>query len=501
MEQLIKSSVINSIVFSTYDKMGPQPTYMFPPPFKNDGSLITNADENASGETKPGYRDYMHISIKTLSLLIGDGTIFNDLNVSDFQHFGIIPFPDFNSTALTFFHFIASKSNELPLATAFSVLVEEEKRSFLYSNIDRLKIIIQDFFKDFDPLIADEILPQEEIEDHFKKLITRIIDIEKTPSTPFSSHRRMKVLFAGLDNSGKSSFLLSVDRRFSKIIGLKPTLGAKVSSIDALGATFFLWDLGGQEVSRKRYIDKAHIYLYEAELLFYFIDLSSPERFDESLAYLQSIKNVLNRFNQTTHIVHIFSKADPDVVESKQVQSDINYLNIKLSQLNENRKVEFYTTSIFQLYTILRAFSSGIAKLSPNRELIEHNLHNFALESRVFLSLILSNDGLVLAEYNTPDALRLTDIKDNEEMVNVFKLTAPQFAMLYKIFSHYKTNPYDEAIFKVAKSLILFKPIKIDSVDLFFLFLIDNENKKEKINELLPTFLDSIRDLLTRYIA
>ena len=96
----------------------------------------------------------------------------------------------------------------------------------------------------------------------------------------------MKILFAGLDDSGKTSFLLSVDRKYSKLIGLKPTTGASIKSIEALGATIFLWDLGGQLTFRKKYINRAEIYLYEADLLFYFIDIRNKIRFDESIEYL-----------------------------------------------------------------------------------------------------------------------------------------------------------------------------------------------------------------------
>ena len=83
----------------------------------------------------------------------------------------------------------------------------------------------------------------------------------------------MKILMCGLDDAGKTSFLLSVDRKYSKLIGLKPTLGAEVSSIEAFGSSIFLWDLGGQQSSREKYINKAQIYLYETDLLFFFIEV------------------------------------------------------------------------------------------------------------------------------------------------------------------------------------------------------------------------------------
>ncbi|MFW9937452.1 MAG: ADP-ribosylation factor-like protein, partial [Candidatus Thorarchaeota archaeon] len=283
MEELIKSSVINGLVFSAYDKLGPQPIYCFP----EYVSKLESDDKSRTNDTSDilelTLRDYTQISIKNLSLLIGDGSILKNVDVENFQYFGIIPYPDFNSTSLTYFHFIKKDEEDLPLACAFSILIDENKRSFLYNNMERLKGLILEFFNKLDPILIKEFKPQSEVQPYFEDFLKELIDIEKNPSTPFTTHRKMKIIFAGLDDSGKTSFLLSVDRKFSKLIGLKPTLGAKVSSIEALGATIFLWDLGGQLKFRESYLNKAEIYLYEADLIFYFIDIKNPKRFEESI--------------------------------------------------------------------------------------------------------------------------------------------------------------------------------------------------------------------------
>jgi GTPase SAR1 family protein len=358
-----------------------------------------------------------------------------------------------------------------------------------------------DFFKIFDKELVDTYPSQEKIESLFYDLLKKMIEIERNPSTPITTHRKMKILFAGLDDSGKTSFLLSVDRKFSKLIGLKPTTGANIRSIEALGATIFLWDLGGQLAFRKKYISKAEIYLYEADLLFYFIDIKNKIRFEESLEYLLNLKKILKQFNQNTPIIYILSKGDPDIVNTGEIIENIDIIKLKLSEISSEEPSELYVTSIFQIFTILRAFSSGISKLSPNRNLINHNLRNFSLKTNTFLTLLLSEDGLVLADFYSPKAKKLTKISNSEEIVNIFEITAPQFAILFKIFSRFKALKQEEAVFKVANSIILFRKIEIVDNKMFLLFLIDNEKRKEKINEKLKDFLDQTQDLLLRYIA
>ncbi|MHA2183198.1 MAG: ADP-ribosylation factor-like protein, partial [Promethearchaeota archaeon] len=417
------------------------------------------------------------------------------------RYFAILPYPDFKATSLTYFHYIENNSFEQPVATAFSILVDEYSRSFLYNNINRIKPIVSEFFRKFDLKMQESYPPQETVEAFFIDLFKKLNEVERNPSTPITSHRKLKLIFAGLDDSGKTSFLLSVDRKYSKLIGLKPTTGASIKSIEALGATIFLWDLGGQLKFRRKYIDKAEIYLYEADLIFYFIDIRNESRFEESIEYLQSIKKVLEEFNQNTPIVYILSKGDSDIVNTGEIKSNIETLKKKLGENTPEGPPELFVTSIFQIFTILRAFSTGISKLSPNRNLINHNLKNFSLTAKAYLTLLLSEDGLVLADFYSPKARKLTKIPKSEELINVFEVTAPQFAMLFKIFSRFKALQEEEAIFKVSESVILFKRIKVAEENMFILFLIDSEKRKEKINNKLPSFLNQTRELLLRYIA
>jgi len=503
MDKLIESSIIKGLAFCAFDKLGPQPIYMFPQP------LEVEELENKKKEEKPkkileiSLRDYMQIAIKNISLLIGDGAVYNkEIEVlKKYQYFGIIPFPDIQITSLTFFHFIDTEFTEIPTASAFCILVDEKKRSFLYNNINRLKNIVIDFFSEFDKKITTEFLPQSKVEPDFKKLLKKIITIEQTPFTPITTQRKMKILLAGLDNSGKTSFLLSVDRKFSKLIGLSPTRGADVSSIEALGATIFLWDLGGQKKYHEKYLKKAQIYLFEAYLLFYFIDIRDKDRFEESIEYLKNMKKALTQLEQDTPIIYILSKGDSDIIKSKEIKSNIKTVTSKLTKLSPDEAPEIYITSLFQIFSILRAFSSGVAKLSPNKDLVELNLQEFSLATGASLILLLSSDGLVLAESLTPRALQITEMQKSEDLLNVFEVVAPQFTMLLKIFSEFKATEKDEAIFKVSDSIILFKKIQVLNYSMYILFLLDEENKKEQINQNLQDFLKRTQDLLIRYIS
>ena len=198
MENLLKTSLIKGLVFGIYGEMGPQPLYCFPNSMKQEDIEKLTKKDLKKGILHLTHRDYTQIAIKNLSLLIGDGTILNRVDIQNFQYFGIVPFPDFRLTSLTYFHFVKTNLSEIPLASSFSILVEENRRSFLYNNIERLKAEILAFFKRFDIKLVDEYPVQEEVQPFFERFLQKIILIERSPSTPFTTHRKMKILLLGL---------------------------------------------------------------------------------------------------------------------------------------------------------------------------------------------------------------------------------------------------------------------------------------------------------------
>ncbi len=505
LNKLFESSVVKGLLFSAFDQFGPQPIYMFP----KEVSEQEAEQLKLQNINRLSFRDYMQISIKNLSMMAGDREFLDfKKELENLPYFAILPFPDFHLTSLTVFHFVKFKTSKESVPSSFSILVDRNRRSFLYNNLNQLKLLVFNFLLKFDKEISDGYKSPEDIKPHFQNLLLNLIEIEKKPYAPVvAAATRIKVVFAGLDDSGKTSFLLSVDRKYSKLTGLKPTVGANVSSIQALGASIFLWDLGGQYSSRERYLNKSQIYLYETDLLFYFIDVRNKARFEESIDYFKKIKTALEEFKMKTPIIFILSKGDKDILDNQKTKENIKFVKSKIIEMATDGKPEIYITSIFSIFSILRAFSSGISKLSPNRELINLNLKKFSNRIGIYLSLLLNNEGLVLSDFYSSEMDMLSTLQlseessDKENLRDIFEVTAPQFTLLYKIFSEFRALKQDEAIFKIADSVILFKKIQISDYDFFVLFLMDDENKKERINELMADFLYRTSDLFLRYIS
>ena len=87
MKELFEYSVIKGLVFSTYDKLGPQPFYMFPEYISDNQFKEYSAENDEKNRFKLTLRDYTQISIKNLSLFISDSTISGDDDFQNIQYF------------------------------------------------------------------------------------------------------------------------------------------------------------------------------------------------------------------------------------------------------------------------------------------------------------------------------------------------------------------------------------------------------------------------------
>ena len=115
------------------------------------------------------------MAIKSLSLLMEDQVTTRNEYFSNVKYFAIIPYPDFQITALTFFHFITIERRKNPIPSAFAIMVDENKRSFLYNNISAIQTIIFDLFIKFDDDVVNGFKPIEQVEHILKIFLKRYL--------------------------------------------------------------------------------------------------------------------------------------------------------------------------------------------------------------------------------------------------------------------------------------------------------------------------------------
>ena len=153
-----------------------------------------------------------------------------------------------------------------------------------------------------------------------------------------------KILIMGLDNSGKTSIILSLRKNTNLLsfFGLKPTQGLNVENFEVDDQIFNIWDFGGQEKYRNEYIEKWEKYSKDIDRIIYVIDVQDKDRYELSLQYLEYIIESLNKDKIKPDFSIFIHKLDPNVRDS----DEFSHKNINSSLIDKiNFNIVFHMLS------------------------------------------------------------------------------------------------------------------------------------------------------------
>jgi len=466
-----KNSIIKSIVLSLFDDDGPTPKIYWP----------TTMDESSR----------LLIAMKTISLLMGDSVYQNGTSSDSVNYFGILPFPDLKLNGLTYFFLIldpTARGNAK--AATITVLINEDDRVFFYENMKYLRVIIDKSASKVQ--LAKTLEENQKIMDDLKE---ELFIFTSEIKDPFSLKRQIKILMTGLDRAGKTSFLHAVKQRYSEIIKTLPTKGVARSEekiFEEQHSKISLWDLGGQKKYRDRFIEQKKVYLYNVDLLFYFIDIQDSERISEAIGLFGTVIKSLIELEEFPPIVVCLSKYDPDIKNAKDIKKNIKTVNENIKKISERFFVKIFQTSIFDHWSLISAYSFGLSQLSPNRELFQNQLKHFAKKISSDAILLLNENGIILSNFSKPGISE-----------KVFEISAPHFQMLYKTFKEFKILKQDFLISSGITSeskKIIFKRIPVEKYNLYLLLFMEKELNIDKIDKNLPKLSKNLNELIQTYI-
>ncbi len=107
-----------------------------------------------------------------------------------------------------------------------------------------------------------------------------------------------KIVLIGLDNGGKTSILLSLQRDINLLTyySLQPTQGLNIEKFKDRGVEFSIWDFGGQEQYRQQYLQNLDESFKEVDKIIFVIDIQDIKRYEIALEYLkQIIQHILGK--------------------------------------------------------------------------------------------------------------------------------------------------------------------------------------------------------------
>ncbi|MHA1131686.1 MAG: ADP-ribosylation factor-like protein [Candidatus Helarchaeota archaeon] len=168
-----------------------------------------------------------------------------------------------------------------------------------------------------------------------------------------SGSRKKKLVIVGLDNAGKSTIILTMKRQLGphNLIDLQPTKGLSTESFETDDITYHVFDFGGQEAYRNRYLEKPY-YFESTDNLVYVIDIQDAERFELSLKYLEEIIKILHKLAEKPDCSVFFHKFDPELADSEKMQERSRELRKKIRMIFNNYRLntKVYHTSIYTVF-------------------------------------------------------------------------------------------------------------------------------------------------------
>jgi len=281
----------------------------------------------------------------------------------------------------------------------------------------------------------------------------------------------VKILFTGLDKSGKSSIILTLLRDSSTILELKPTRGAKYRDFEFLGMRIAEWDLGGQKVYRKAYLNnEPEKILGGTEILLFVIDIQDKERISEALDYLNDIYEQFELLNIQPLIYVFFHKYDPVSMIGSQIKAEINNFSLELrkriKELLDYPKLEFYKTSIHDYQTIIVALSKILLKQNPKSQIIKNIIVDFSERLEIDALELIDDNSLIMGSFYK-----------NSHVEKLMNAITPFFLEVNEIFEKVSfSQPYhdeieDEMMIHKFGKYFLFKKFSLEQLESDFYLL------------------------------
>jgi signal recognition particle receptor subunit beta len=223
--------------------------------------------------------------------------------------------------------------------------------------------------------------------------------------------KKMKIAFFGLDNAGKTSILTALKQKFDfmdQVSKLQPTLSVDRNSFsfNFLNTQVVQFDFGGQFKYRQEYLEHKDRYLSETDLIYYVIDVQDPLRFKESITYFNEIAEFYQIEGIKMNFVIFLHKFDPslrtDPGKETQYRDIIREMMALKKVLNEWLPVHdlyFFESSIYDVVSLIRAFSFGMQHVFPKKEILDNYLESVGKDFETISMMLFDFNGISLSEY------------------------------------------------------------------------------------------------------
>jgi GTPase SAR1 family protein len=284
----------------------------------------------------------------------------------------------------------------------------------------------------------------------------------------------------GLDFAGKTSIITAITKKFGfeeDIFKLMPTRKIARDAFKFLGIEFIRMDFGGQLQYREEYLKNPTKYISGTDLLFYVIDAQDYDRYVETIDYLDKILLFLKENQEYPPLCILFHKFDPQLTKEKVINQRILTIKHALIRYSNSFDIFFFETSIYDIKSIMDAFSSGLSLLFEKMEMVSRLFSRISKNYNAIMIALFDAKGITIGEYYRPH-LHLTEkIRIYDKYLEAQKKIIAENRTLLEFSDKFENG---------SRYSGLVETLKFGNLDFYLLFIIEeNEEDLEKTVEVL----------------
>jgi hypothetical protein len=214
------------------------------------------------------------------------------------------------------------------------------------------------------------------------------------------------------------------------------------------------------------------------------IDIQEPTCFPDAIEYFKSVYQHAQNYSDGLISIVIFNKVDPQLSNDDKIIQHIDNLKKEISKIVENAEILFYTTSIYDPFSILEAFSKPILGDKPVYNEISVLFANFGITHSIDHMTLMIDDLLEIGSF------RIKNIKD--EFISATLKFYQQFTEL-EIDQKLRSYEFEGYMFYILRGRIL-----NFNYTLSLAYSQENNDSPPK-DEDLAKILTQIEDALRKY--
>ncbi|MFX0105081.1 MAG: ADP-ribosylation factor-like protein [Candidatus Hodarchaeota archaeon] len=286
--------------------------------------------------------------------------------------------------------------------------------------------------------------------------------------------------FMGLDNAGKTSIITVITKRFGfeeEVAKLMPTRRIARDTFKFLGLEFLRLDFGGQRIYREDYLKHPEKFLSGIDLIFYVIDAQDYDRYIESIDYLDEVLLFFKEYQEDVMVAILFHKFDPQLVDDVEINKRILTLKQALTRYSNDFNIFFFETTIFDIKSVMDAFSSGLSMLFDKMEMVSNLFNEISKNYDSILIALFDSKGITLGEYYRPHLQLREKLKIYEIYLELQKRIVAENKTLLEFSDKFESGERFSGVIEV---------LSFGNLDFYLLFIIeeDETNLEETISVL-----------------